>query len=95
MSCLLIPIFCANYCILSNDANSVCYASNKTTETGHYPSTWYENLVQTLANLAANTGDADIRELLSSEGISYTVNAPAAAQASPETAPKPGVSIDE
>ena len=42
------------------------------------------DLVQALANLAASTGDEDIRQLLTSEGITYTVNEPPASATSPQ-----------
>ena len=44
----------------------------------------YQPLVRALANLAANRNDAQIRNLLSSQGISFTT-APSPAQ--PQTAP--------
>jgi hypothetical protein len=40
-------------------------------------------LVKALANLAVSSGDEDIRQMLSSEGITYKVNTPPAPVPSP------------
>ena len=41
----------------------------------------YREIVRTLAELGARNNDQDVRALLQQHGISYTVNAPAAAAA--------------
>ena len=41
----------------------------------------YKEIVRTLAELGARNNDQDVRALLQQHGISYTVNAPAAAAA--------------
>lgn len=47
----------------------------------------YREIVRALAELAARSNDADVRTMLGRHGITYSVNAPAAA--APQQAPVP------
>lgn len=44
----------------------------------------YRDIVRVLAELGARNNDEQVRTLLAKHGISYTVNAPAAAAAAPK-----------
>lgn len=50
----------------------------------------YREIVRALAELAARNNDGDVRALLQSHGISYSLNAPAAAPAATAVPPARG-----